>query len=245
MKAVAYTILVGVSFLTQCLAQESEHCVLEQQKTFKEGYQDRLDRCEGLYRVRVSGTPLAVLGLAQPLGDVQWNRTRRIDLYWQAPPSTAVHVRALSLKQSVAHRMDSLRSPSIGAKFQWPTDILERVGLSSRDLALATWYKRANFGEASSVYLPVVVAWQPATAPFEVVLYPAVDLNDCAVSLRIEGNATAIWSDRLLSKHGYLATNAIRVQLPPKLKPGLYRFEAAAHMSSGGSTTASAVFQMR
>jgi hypothetical protein len=138
--------------------------------------------------------------------------------------------------------MDSLRSATSGSKFVWSTDIVQRVGVTGGDLALAAWFEA---GESSRVYVPVMVGNQTAaTAPLEVVLYPGVDLNDCAVSLQPQGGGAAIWRDRVLGKKKYAASDPIRVALPPNLKPGLYNFEAAAHMSSGGSTSTSAVIRI-
>ena len=234
-------VFAGVLFVTPIFAQKSEHCLSEQQKNFKEGYQDRSDRCEGLYQLKVSGTPLAITGLAQSLSNIEWKKTPRLDVSWQAPPNQPVRLRALSLQQSISYRMDSLRSPSSGARFNWPTDILQRVGVSGDEVALAAWYEPGGAGDSSRVYLPLAVGGQPPATPFEIVLYPGVDLNDCSVSLLPGGGGAAIWRDRLLGKKKYAAANPIRVALPPNLKSGLYRFEAAAHMSTGGSTTASAV----
>ena len=236
-----FVFFAGILFVTPMFAQKSEHCLSEQQKSFKEGYQDRSDRCEGLYKLKVSGTPLTITGLAQSLHNTAWNNTPRLDVSWQVPPNQPVHLRALSLQQSVSYRMDSLRSPSSGPRFNWPTEILQRVGVSGDEVALAAWYEPGGAGDSSRVYLPLVVGGQPAASPFEIVLYPGVDLNDCSVSLQPDGGGAAIWRDRVLSKKKYAAADPIRVNLPVNLKSGLYRFEAAAHMSTGGSTTVSAM----
>jgi len=235
-------LITGLLFLTPAFAQKSEHCLAEQQKNYKEGYQDRSDRCEGLYQLKVSGTPLTITGLSQSLHNIEWNKTPKLELSWQAPPNQPVRLRAISLQQAISYRMDSLRAPAGGTRFTWPTDILQRVGVSADDVAVSAFYD-TGAGDSSRVYLPLAIGGQPAAVPFEVVLYPGVDLNDCAVSLQLEGGPP-VWQNRVLGKKKYAAADAIRVPLPPNLKPGLYRFEAAAHMSSGGSTSASAVIRV-
>lgn len=237
-------VLGGMLLLTSAIAQKSEHCQSEQQKSFREGYQDRADRCEGLYQLKVSGTPLTIAGIAQSLRSVDWKTVPRLDLSWQAPPNHPVRLRALSLQQAVSYRMDSLRPPAAGGKFNWLTDVIQRVGVSGNEVALAAWYDTGNSSDSSRVYVPVAVGPQSVAAPFEIVLYPGVDLNDCAVSLRAENGGAAIWSDRVLGRKKYPAADPIRVPLPLNLKPGLYRFEAAAHMSSGGSTSSAAVIRV-
>ena len=139
----------GILFATPLFAQKSEHCLSEQQKSFKEGYQDRSDRCEGLYRLKVSGTPLTITGVAQSLHNIELTKTPRLDLSWQAPPNQPVRLRALSLQQSVSYRMDSLRSPLGGTTYNWPTEILQRVGISADEVALAAWYEPGGAADSA------------------------------------------------------------------------------------------------
>ena len=244
-KAAGKNALVWIIGLcvTAAFAQKPDQCLSEQQKGFREGYQDRSDRCEGLYKLQVSGTPLAIMGVAQALRNTEWKSMPRLDLSWHAPQNQPVRIRAFSLQPSVSYRMDSLRSPSTGAGFGWPTDILERVGLAANDVALGAWYE-VGPGDSKRVFLPLAVGGQAPMSPFEILLFPGVELNDCVVTLQPEEGGDAIWRDRLLGKKRYSAAVAIRVPLPPNLKPGLYRFEAAAHMTAGGSTSTSALIRM-
>ena len=237
--------IVGLFCLTSAFAQKSDQCLSEQQKGFWEGYQDRdrSDRCEGLYKLQVSGTPLAVMGVAQALRNIEWKSMPRLDVSWPTPQTQPVRIRAFSLQQSVSYRMDSLRSPSNGARFSWPTDILARVGLAANEVALAAWYE-VGADDSRRVFLPLAIGGQVPTTPFEIVLFPGVELNDCFVTLRSEGGGDAIWRDRPLGKTRYSAAVAIRVPMPSNLKPGLYRFEASAHMASGGSTSTTVLIRM-
>jgi len=239
MKRVTCAILIGGLLVARGFAQSSGHCTLEQQKTFPEGYQDRSDRCEGLYKLKVSGTPLSFVGFSQPLGKLQWDKTPKLDLAWEAPPGKPVRLQAVSLQQTISYRMDSVSS---GGNLQWPTQILGRVGLASHEVALAAWYAQGN-GDVPRVYVPVLVGGPAASSALEIILFPGVDLNDCAVLLQAEGNAANLLEKNQPAAKKYPAAGAIRISVPPNLKPGLYKFEAFAHMSAGG--TANAVANLR
>src|SRR5262245_57590611 len=104
---------VAGALLASAFAQTS-NCTIEQQKGFLEGYQDRADRCEGLYRLKVSGTPLSFTGFGQSLGIIQWDKTPRLDLSWRVAPDKPVRLQVLSLQPTVSYRMDSLRTPASG-----------------------------------------------------------------------------------------------------------------------------------
>ena len=113
--------------------------------------------------------------------------------------------------------------------------------MASNELALSAWYESG--ADAARVYVPVLVGGT-STSDLEVILYPGVDMNDCAVSLQMEEGTTNLMEKRQPVRRKYPAADPIRVLLPPNLKPGVYKFEAFAHMSSGGVANASARLQL-
>src|SRR5207302_1919418 len=121
---------------------------------FLEAYQDRSDRCEGLYTLKVSGGTLSVVGFGQSLSGIDWDKIPQIGLSWRGPAGQPVRLRALSLQPRIPFRMDSAR-PADKENFQWDTKILRRTKLSGSDLALAAWYEDHAAG-AGNVYLPVM-----------------------------------------------------------------------------------------
>src|SRR5262245_31239540 len=170
MNHAAHTTILVLVLVQSSSAQNSSHCTIDQQRGFPEGYQDRTDRCEGLYRQKVSGTPLSFTGFSVGLSaDLQWDKVARLDLSWPAPADKPVRLQVLSLLPTVPYRMDSLRLPSSGGTFQWPTQILARVGLCAGELALAAWHD-ADSVETSRIYLPIRVEGRPS-APLETTLY--------------------------------------------------------------------------
>jgi hypothetical protein len=218
-----------------------DQCLGEQQKGFPEGYQLRTDYCDGLYRAKVSGTPLSLVGFSQPLGALHWQDARVLDLQWNGPPDKPVRLQALSMRQSVPYRMDATRTPSTTGRFSWPTEVVSRVGLESSEVALAAWYEA---GDSSRVYLPIAIGHSSSARILEVTLYPGTDLKDCGVSLRSDGNGTNLLENRQPITKRVPAGTPIRFLLPSDLKPGLYKFEAFAHMETGGLATVMASLQM-
>jgi hypothetical protein len=227
-----------------------EHCDphLVKQPGHPQGYEDRGDRCEGLFIREVSGSGgLLVASLTDALEPFDPGAEKDVLLEWRLPEPGSTRIRVFGLKRRVYYRMDTLR-PSGPTSYRWPTDVLVPLKLSSRDVGIVAWTRQTVGGEPQDVYVPVRVRpTGPKEQPrrYTLLLMPGAELREVYVTLsplRSDGRTgPPIKRQEPLGYGFYPAERGIAVQLPELRTPGLYQLEIGAILTHGGSTTRSLV----
>lgn len=103
----------------------------------KSGYQDRGNRCEGLYVSKVGSRSLAAMSFT--LGRVRFDLAPSAAIEVTAPGQTQpVNVRALAIPLKTYYRMDAPLAP--GATLRWPLkDVLVPEGLTDNRVGVFGW----------------------------------------------------------------------------------------------------------
>jgi hypothetical protein len=203
-------------------------------------YQPRGDRCEGIYIQRVSasgGLLLASLTESDASFDVQ--AVRSIEIGWNAPDSSPVHIRAMSLRPRVYHQMDTIQIAKSGT-YSWPTTLLSAIHIQAADLGVLAWVSMPPGSEMERIYVPVT--WRggqkPAPLDYSFTLISPHELAEVRLSVAKRGTNGRLESpapNATLLKNGYYpAESPLRVDLPRRSRPGLYLVEVSARIRSGG-----------
>ena len=205
-------------------------------------YRSRDDRCEGLFvrqvsgRVRVTSLHFTPKAFPAGVGDT-------VQLSWHVSRSRQTHVRAVSLKPKLYYRMDTLR-PSGVTSYGWPTDLLERVGLSAQDVGLLSWHEVDIAGTETRLFSPI--SFDGSFGDLEIVLVPDVALDEIYVSLVPLDEAGRageyVFADKPLDYGVYPEERPISVKLPSLGGPGVYRAEINAVFLNGGTASPDVLF---
>jgi hypothetical protein len=120
----------------------------------KSGYQQRGNRCEGLYVSKVGSRSLAVMSFT--LGRLRFDLTSSAPAQISAPGQTQpVHIRAVAIPLKTYYRMDAMLPAN--TTLQWPlTDVLVPEGLTESRIGIFGW----KGTEENEVLVPVRVTAQ-------------------------------------------------------------------------------------
>jgi len=226
-----------------CLAAEL-YCdgSLRRDPDYQLGYQQRGERCEGVYIRGVSGQVLQIVSFTGRVEDFDPKSVRSLPLHWAAAGTEPVHVRAVDLQEKLYYRMDTLRPPG-AASYEWPTDILAALRLKRSDLGVLAWVSRKIQGEERAVYLPISVGRaNPGGTRCELLLLPAQAVKSVFLTIapvRADGSTgTALVNGQLVRSGYWPAGEPLKITLPELPQGGLYYLEVGAPLSDRGSATA-------
>jgi hypothetical protein len=212
------------------------------------GYERRGDRCEGLYIQEVAGSAgLLVASLIEAAPSFAFAPGERLRLEWTAEGQPAVRLRAVALRRRLYYRMDAVR-PAGSSTFEWPTDILASLKMSTQELGLVGWMERQVGPRLEDVYVPLRMGkGQIArSGRYVLLIVPGNELSEIYVTLAEVGpdgrDVAVIRRDERLGYGYYPAERSIRVQLPVLDRPAVYRLQLGAALSRGGSTTKTIFF---
>lgn len=240
----AWILGVAVSTLAPQVLLGQKVCdpVLKTDLTDPLAYQMREDRCEGLFVQQVSGgLQVASLHFTPRAFTAAVGKT--VQLSWNSLLERPSRLRAVSLKPKVYYRMDTLRPPA-STSYGWPTDLLDRLDLSSGDIGLLSWQNVEIAGRETELLSPVSIGG--AAGPIEIVLLPDIALEEVYVSLAPlddEGRAgDYLFSNKPLEYGIYPARRPVAARLPSLENPGVYRLEIGALFRAGGSSSQDVLF---
>jgi hypothetical protein len=200
-------------------------------------YRARGDRCEGIYRRRVSGfrVHLVSFTVASDLRDL-CSGARQVRLVlprtaFVTSGAQSIHVQAESLRPLLYYRLDV----DVGAQspqFEWPSNprCNNEVRLTAQELGVVGRTSVRVGAEQVEALVPVALSFdsQPISPPYRALLMPSGRVQEVFVSLWHYGSAaqpTRIFSERPLRARPYLAETPIPVTFDAAdvAGPGLYR----------------------
>lgn len=145
-------------------------------------YQMRGNRCEGLYEQPASGSVISLAAFYRYFEPFDTETSRSIVISWEAlPEEVAVNIRAVDTIYDFYYRMDT-QTPSTVGKFEWETELLERLNIATPDLGIFAWFELGLGADSVTrdVFLPITVYQsQPkVTNTYTVTVMPKMDLHE-------------------------------------------------------------------
>ena len=206
------------------------------------GYRKRNDRCEGIFIQEVSATgTLLVASLTATMQGFKPDTGKPIPVEWKAPDAAKVNLRAYSLRPRLYYRMDTIQDAA-SAQYQWPPAILATYELKPADIGLVAWTAvTVGNRRLEPVYVPVAVrdskdaAWPLSQ---RLIVVPPVDLKEIYLTLSpvdTTGAPGQPLRDGALGYGYYPAGGAVKIDLAPLPKPGIYLVQVAAERRDGAS----------
>jgi hypothetical protein len=210
------------------------------------GYQQRGDRCEGLYGKQVSGTSLYLASFTQFFESYDLRQRDSLTVSW--PPQVnrgELSIRAETVRRGRYYRMDTQQQASSG-DYRWSNSVLSNAHIARQDLGVIGWVDAAVGGTSRQLLVPLVI-WQtgsPTSCPvYELSLMPGERLQEVFVSLasiRHDGTPEGfIRQDQPLRRGFYPSETPIKVtfQRTDFPSPGPYYLKVAGRRGSGGTAT--------
>jgi hypothetical protein len=208
-------------------------------------YRARGDRCEGIYRKRVSGTRVHLVSftVASDIRDLcSGPRPIRLMLPQAAfitSGARSIHVQAESLRPLLYYRLDvEVRAQS--PQFEWPWDprCSNEVRLTAQELGVFGRTSVRLGSEQVEALVPVGLSFenQNSGSPYRALLMASGRLQEVFVSLWHYGSGgqpNRVFSERPLRARPYLAETPIPVTFDAAdvARPGLYRARLNAQIN--------------
>jgi len=214
-------------------------------------YQLRGERCEGIYIREVAGTggfsvaAFVVGGLPATI-----EPGNALSIEWPAGLDAPVVLRAVSLRRNLYYRMDA-RRPAGSIRFDWPSDVLRKLGLETREVGIVAWTEKRLGESVQDVYVPVRFggANSKDQAAYVLQVLSGSDLREVYVRLSTADASgreqQVIIKDEPLKLGFYPAERPIPIRiLAATLKEhGLYRLQLNAALSNGRPSSRILYFQ--
>ena len=222
---------------------------LEGNESSPSAYQDRGDRCEGIFKLEVNSAHLHLVSLVEVFDDFDTTRSENLTVEWSLPPdlrTDRVRLRAATVVPRTYYRMDTAVASS-ASSFSWSLDILDQLRYVREDLGVLGWmpHPKPPKDDRDAVYLPLRI-WQTARGPrqqeYEVGFISEKKLDEAYVTLRPVDAAGAAQGPPLVSKkplgYGYYpAKTPIFFNVEGFQASGLYELEILASFQGEGSGT--------
>lgn len=234
--AVALGAVVGARLEAQDLCDPG----LETSTDDPRGYQQREDRCEGIYRLKVNSDKLRLRSWTAAFEE--FDPERPLTLAWSLPPGDdgPVHLRATALKPQTYYRMDT-RLEGAAAPWTWRTSFLEQLGLGRADLGLLGWTAApaalAHAAGDSPIYLPLAASQgtpSGAAQAYRVIVVPGERLLEVSWSIAAigaDGNPGAPLVEPRPLEYGYYpARRPTEFVVPAPSTPGIYVLHLTASL---------------
>lgn len=219
-------------------------------------YQQRGNRCEGLFDPDVSRTGLQVRSFVAVFEPFAAGEAGDLRVDWVAPPgvgATRLRLRAQTLEPRVHYRMDT-RVPAASGSYRWPGTMLAQLRLPSAAIGLVGWLPLADDGSRPAavaaideLYLPLRVH-HGAPGPFtgyRVAVVPTERLRTLAVTverLAADGHVEATLRSGELGYGYYPVDLPTEIALEPPPRSGYYRLRMEGRGRRGGIATADVLF---
>jgi hypothetical protein len=206
------------------------------------GYHLRSDRCEGIFLQDVSATgSLLVASLTATMQGFKPEGGKPLEVEWRAPGAGRVNLRAYSLRPKLYYRMDTVQEAT-SPSYAWPPAILATYAVQATDVGLVGWTS-ITLGDQhlEPVYIPVGIRASKETAwpaSIRLVLVSPADLKEIYVTvspLDATGVSGKPLRDGPLGYGYYPAGGAVRIDLAPWPKSGIYLVQLAAARKDGAN----------
>jgi hypothetical protein len=206
------------------------------------GYHLRSDRCEGIFIQEVSATgSLLVASLTATMQGFKPESGKPLDVEWKAPGSAKVNLRAYSLRPRLYYRMDTVQDAA-SALYHWPPAILATYGLKPTDVGLVAWTSvTVSNQRLEPVYVPLAVRDSkdaPWPASQRLVVVPPADLKEIYLTVSpVDANGVSgkPLREGPLGFGYYPAGGAVKIDLVPWPKAGIYLVQLAAERKDGAN----------
>lgn len=206
-------------------------------------YRLRGDRCEGIFRLKVSSDKLRIRSWTAWFEDYDYQDSTPLRVTWTVPPGSEepVRLRADTLKPRTFYRMDTLLSP-FESPWVWPTRFLAQIQLGRGDLGIVGWTE-LPIAEDGRLYLPLEIHQRGKARPdgYRVALVPGERLREVLWSVAPvlkDGSIGSPLSDpRALGYPYYPAERPTVFPIPAPAREGLYVFRLHAASRSGRQAT--------
>lgn len=197
------------------------------------GYRPRGDRCEGIYVQNVASVALLVGSFTESAIDYELGAGKPLLVGWRNLPgnTSPVRLRAQGVKRRLYYRMDTLR-PADATSYEWPSNLLNALNVRKQDIGIVGVTSHLVGQTDRDIYLPLSVTQQDVSArsaPYEMVLFPGLELNEIFISLaRLGENGepeTYIQYEEPLGYGYYPAQQPVILHIPELAGTGIYRLE--------------------
>jgi hypothetical protein len=207
------------------------------------GYQQRGNRCEGLYARQVAGTTLFLSSFTESFEKYDLESDDSLLVRWHVPSDSSIQLRAETIRPGRNYRMDARAVPRDTA-YRWSNRILrsERIGRS--DLGVLGWTRVTVGNRKRLAYVPLAISQKTALSacgPLQIVLSTEVRLTEVLISVAQIDTTGAelrvIKKDEPLQRGFYPAGSPIAIELKRAdlAAPGLYSLKVSAVLSPSGS----------
>jgi hypothetical protein len=202
------------------------------------GYYPRGTRCEGRY-IRKTGSHILVVSLTEYYEDYDIDSAKELIIEWTPPENERVWLRAYGIGPDLYYRMDTSSAP--GSKyFRWPTDVINGLKISRKNLGVVGWMNLPVHGGLRRVYLPLRV-WQKdkgqSTGSYEVIFQSDSRLAEVYYSLTKlkteDRQAEVIVDGKELNYGNYPPRQGIKIDISDLKGPGIYYLEIMATQKNG------------
>lgn len=196
------------------------------------GYQDRGDRCEGVYaEEQVGSNILEVKSFTRGKLKYELNGGD-LQLEWPATDvNSSLQIRAVSLPQHLHYQMDTIRPPQ-SASFRWPSQILSENGIQAKDLGVRGWLDNSSACGHKSLKAHVPLRVRQANGVSEstgywLVMVPGLKLRWNKMYLeRLDpqsGTGVIVGEQKDLGGKTSRPSRPVRVKVKMPTDPGFYR----------------------
>lgn len=245
----AFTGLAVALLAAPCIAQDACDPGLEAASGRATAYQDRGDRCEGVYALKVSSTKLRLGSFIARFDGFDPSESKGLEIEWPTLPRSeaTIRLRAYSLNPRSYYRMDT-EVPAESRRFRWPVELLAALDLGRPEIGVVGWTTDDRC-QGTETYLPLRIhssgssgASDAATpTAYEVVVVPGEKLREIFLTVSPapgeEGPSPPLVVDKPLGYGFYPPREPTLFSLDAPDTPGLYRVDLAARFHRGGSTT--------
>lgn len=229
---------------TPVVAQNQCDPALRPVETNPNGYQQRGDRCEGVYIDPKSGAgvSLVVASFTRSFKDFDSKSRKPLLISWALPGNPSIHLRAFSLREKLYYRMDSNR-PAGETGYTWFTDVLASIGMQKSDVGVVGLATLSMGGQTRQVYVPLNIEQQgyPASVTgYEVLLIPTDELKRVVYTLArlsSDGKLQNLRQNANLGSSFYPAFARLRIPISGLGIPGIYYLEMSGTPIRGNGTT--------
>ncbi len=146
--AMAFAATVLAPPLAECASQVPTYCQREWLDTENgsDAYAFRGDRCEGVYRVKISGGSrrFVLSSLTSSRGEATLKDQSKLEVHWvPLPAGVRLRISVVPISSPVLYRMDTEVDGAAG-EFRWPTDIVHGRISSYLNLGVVALYTEGN-----------------------------------------------------------------------------------------------------
>jgi hypothetical protein len=206
------------------------------------GYNNRGDRCEGIYIKEVGSTTLSIVSLTGFFEQYNIKSGKPIHIEWDKPPDDSiVHIRVQGIKRRLYYRMDTFQLSGTKS-YTWSSDILASLNIHKEDIGIVGISRYFVGQTLHNVYLPLCIRQEESKlhiGSYKLILLPGVELTEVYISLAPTGSdgmpKEFIKDEEKLGYGYYPAERGIVISISGLQEVGTYYMEIGAILKAGGT----------